>query len=512
MQKVIFMHIQKTAGTAIVEPLRGFYGIENSVSHGDHFYQLDEKALVIKFFNNPELVKKYHDLPFISGHFGFDFCRQFMDARYAFTFLRDPAERILSYYFFCKARGSDEFYEYSIARNVSLDTFLEMGLEDPSIKVRLWNNQVWALAHGNFARTVKKIEDFSESKLLKMAKNNLKKFSYVGMVEDFGQDRNKIFSDLQIPVPVNDTLVNATPSRPKKDDLPSSTQKLLVRLTELDCDLYETFKAERKPYMKFFSLPFFNKKAHFAEALQNTRKEYLDLMIKTISGSVFKDPSTIRGQVRDYDPEVREHGYDWPLHAYSMIGRKRLENVRLLAESVLGNNIPGDLIETGVWRGGACILMNAVLHIYGVTDRNVWVADSFEGLPAPDVEKYPADMGLDYHTYPELSVSLAEVRQNFEAYGLLNKNVRFLKGWFKDTLPCAPIEKLALVRLDGDMYESTMDALVNLYPKLSKGGYVIVDDYHVVPACKKAVHDFCDTAQISPILEEIDGVGVFWKK
>jgi len=87
-----------------------------------------------------------------------------------------------------------------------------------------------------------------------------------------------------------------------------------------------------------------------------------------------------------------------------------------------------------------------------------------------------------------------------------------LKGWFKDTLRNPNIERLALIRLDGDMYESTMDGLVNLYPKLSAGGYIIIDDYHVVPACKQAVHDYCATNGISPAFAEIDGVGIYWKK
>jgi O-methyltransferase len=90
------------------------------------------------------------------------------------------------------------------------------------------------------------------------------------------------------------------------------------------------------------------------------------------------------------------------------------------------------------------------------------------------------------HKARELAVSLEQVKANFDRYGLLDDQVRFLKGWFRDTLPVAPIERLAVLRLDGDMYESPMDTLVNLYPKLSEGGYVIVDDYGAIPACRQA--------------------------
>ena len=246
--------------------------------------------------------------------------------------------------------------------------------------------------------------------------------------------------------------------------------------------------------------------------IDRIRSDYLNLIQRCLTGSIYKDASSINGHKQGYDNALRENGYDWPQNAHTMVGRKRLENLRQLTEIVIGNNIPGDLIETGVWRGGSCILMRAVLCAYKIQDRRVFVADSFEGLPKPNDTLYPADKGSVFHEYPELAVSLEEVQENFKAYGLLDDQVIFLKGWFKDTLPMAPIEQLALIRLDGDMYESTMDGLVYLYPKLSPKGYIIIDDYHLVPQCKQAVSDYCSTHSLSPKMHEIDGVGVFWKK
>ncbi|MEG6505680.1 TylF/MycF/NovP-related O-methyltransferase [Nitratidesulfovibrio sp. 1201_IL3209] len=251
---------------------------------------------------------------------------------------------------------------------------------------------------------------------------------------------------------------------------------------------------------------------HILQELQRCRSAYLDIIQQCLTGSLYKDASCMNGEEQAYNHDIRETGWDWPKYAHTMIGRKRLENLRLLTESILGNGVPGDLIEAGVWRGGACILMRAVLHAYNVTDRRVWVADSFEGLPAPDESAYPADSGSTFHEYPELSVSFEEVQSNFNAYGLLDKQVVFLNGWFKNTLKTPDIERLALIRLDGDMYESTMDGLVSLYPKLSVGGYIIIDDYHVVQACKQAVHDYCTAQGLTPAFSEIDGVGIYWKK
>ena len=210
--------------------------------------------------------------------------------------------------------------------------------------------------------------------------------------------------------------------------------------------------------------------------------------------------------------QAREEGRDWPKLAHTMIGLKRLNNLQSCVEEVLERGIPGDLIETGVWRGGASIFMRALLKVYGVTDRRIWAADSFGGLPPPNVKKYPADAGDPLHTYRALVVSLEEVQSNFERYGLLDDQVRFLKGWFRDTLPQAPMEKLAVVRLDGDMYESTMDGLVHLYPKLSVGGYVIIDDYGAILACRQAVDDFRTAHGIKEEIRKIDWGGVFWQR
>jgi O-methyltransferase len=209
---------------------------------------------------------------------------------------------------------------------------------------------------------------------------------------------------------------------------------------------------------------------------------------------------------------IRGKGVDWPVFAHTMIGMGRLNNLQFCVEDALARGVPGDLIETGAWRGGACIFMRGILKAHQVADRRVWVADSFEGLPAPDPEKYPADAGDRHHTFAPVAVALEEVKANFEKYGLLDAQVCFLKGWFKDTLPTAPIERLAVLRLDGDMYESTMEGLVNLQPKLSVGGYVIVDDYRVVPGCRKAVDDYRASQGIEDRILEIDGSGVYWQR
>ncbi|MFO0810551.1 MAG: TylF/MycF family methyltransferase [Gemmataceae bacterium] len=214
---------------------------------------------------------------------------------------------------------------------------------------------------------------------------------------------------------------------------------------------------------------------------------------------------------RPFDPSLRESGRDYPCFGYSMIGLRRMTQLQECVEAVIGDDIPGDLIETGVWRGGAAILMRAVLRRYGVTDRTVWAADSFDGLPPPRAEVDRLDLSFDLSEWSYLKVSLESVRAAFESFGLLDDQVRFLKGWFKDTLATAPIERLSVLRLDGDMYESTIDAITPLYPKLSPGGFVIVDDYFGWPGCRRAVDEYRSKHGITAKLIDIDGAAAYWR-
>lgn len=238
--------------------------------------------------------------------------------------------------------------------------------------------------------------------------------------------------------------------------------------------------------------------------VQRARDLYLGLMQKSLTDLIYEN-----------DPEgqkARLRGSDWPSRGYTMIGMKRLENLRFCVEDVLERGIPGDFIEAGAWRGGATIFMRSILKAHGVTDRKVWVADSFEGLPPPDPENYPADEGWDLSEIEILAVDVDTVKTNFGRYDLLDDQVVFLKGWFKDTLPEAPIESLAVLRVDADLYESTMDALKYLYDKVSDGGYIIIDDYGLILPCSKAVHDFRDERGIDSEIKRIDFTGVYWMK
>lgn len=204
------------------------------------------------------------------------------------------------------------------------------------------------------------------------------------------------------------------------------------------------------------------------------------------------------------------NGNGWAARAYSMIGIKRMDNIENLIKDIIENKIEGDFIETGVWRGGATIFMNGINTFYNL-NRKIFVADSFEGLPKPD-PKYPEDASDKLYRLKMLKVDLDTVQNNFKRFDLLNDNVIFIKGFFEHSLKDAPIEKLSLMRLDGDMYSSTIQVLEQLYDKLSIGGYVIIDDYGL-PGAYQAVHDFIDKNKLNVKLITIDtSLSIYWKK
>jgi hypothetical protein len=198
-------------------------------------------------------------------------------------------------------------------------------------------------------------------------------------------------------------------------------------------------------------------------------------------------------------------------HGHTASGRERLDRLHGCLDTILGEGIPGDLIEVGVGRGGGAILMRAHLLAHGVTDRTVWLADSFQGAPSPSCAE-DADHDLSAVHEPAQAIDAARVQDLFARYGLLDARVRLLPGWFRDTLPAAPIERLALLRLDGQLYESTMDALMALYDKVAPGGIVFVDDYSALPPCRRAVQAFRAERGIAAPLEPIGQGGVLWRK
>lgn len=162
-------------------------------------------------------------------------------------------------------------------------------------------------------------------------------------------------------------------------------------------------------------------------------------------------------------------------------------------EQVRSKAVVGAIVETGCWKGG----LGAYMAQFG---REVWLFDSFEGLPEMtenDAELLNAK-GLPLHTKTGyIAVSEDTPREIAEK---LKVKPHIIKGWFNETLPKhkEEIGQIAILRLDGDTYDSTLDALNTLYDSVSEGGIIVVDDYYDFGGCRKAVYDFFSSKNIAP--------------
>ncbi|MEK6250803.1 MAG: TylF/MycF/NovP-related O-methyltransferase [Actinomycetota bacterium] len=259
-----------------------------------------------------------------------------------------------------------------------------------------------------------------------------------------------------------------------------------------------------------------------AEAMRGAYLELLKLCLCDLAGartlSVSRTGDTRRpdSQVkcRELDEKelaLRARGSDWPFSGLTMVGLKRLDDLQLCIESIVADGVEGDVIEAGAWRGGASILARATLDSLGADERTVWVADSFQGLPAPDAAGFPEDRELDLSQVEFLAVPVGEVWGYFARFGL-ERGVELVEGFFDETLPGLRDQRWSVIRLDGDTYEATWVGLESLYPGLSAGGYLIVDDYGLIKECQAAVDDFRREHEIAEPIEKIDWNGARWRR
>lgn len=268
------------------------------------------------------------------------------------------------------------------------------------------------------------------------------------------------------------------------------------------------------------------------------RERYLDLLKAALTNLIYPehelrierlerdgpdcDPARAMRDIRYQEAELFEDliahkadGRVWrgepTRFSHTMIGLRRLQNLEWCAEQIFEDGIEGDFLEAGVCQGGAAIFLRALQVAHGQEQRRTWVADSFQGLPKPS-SKFDEGYDLNEEVQPWLAASLKAVQDNFRSYDLLSDQVRFLPGWFADSLPEAPVESLSILRIDADLYSSTLQVLEPLYDKVVPGGFIIIDDYHVFPNCRRAVDEFRAERKVADPLVRIDWTAVFWRK
>jgi hypothetical protein len=230
----------------------------------------------------------------------------------------------------------------------------------------------------------------------------------------------------------------------------------------------------------------------------DVRGSYLRLLKLALTGAISPQPFTTKvgreGLVFPVplaadDMDIRIEGRDRPLDGYTMVGLRRLDNLQTCVEDVLANGIPGDLVDAGTWRGGTAIMMRSVLKLHGGEDRMVYAADAFGGsAPAERVER------------------------NLRRLGVFDGRLELIDGPLEETLPRLSGRAWSVARMAVDSYERTTSALESLYPGISPGGYLVIDDYGASEQCRRAVHDYRDRHQLREEIQTVDWSGVYWQK
>jgi hypothetical protein len=233
--------------------------------------------------------------------------------------------------------------------------------------------------------------------------------------------------------------------------------------------------------------------------------------IKQLLKSVNLELRRVTSEMKQEERELQFHQNLYQKYKdFTMIPeREFVDNLELCRRHT---HIKGVIVECGVWRGGMSAAMSEVLG----RDRTYFLFDSFEGLPdAKEIDGNQAIAWQANKTSPGYYNNCkAEEEYAHKAMQMaMVKNYYTKRGWFSETLPFFPKEeKIALLRLDGDWYDSTMDCLVNLFDKVVPGGIIIIDDYYMWDGCSRAVHDFLSTnKRVERISRSLNGVCFIYK-
>ncbi|MCH7555588.1 MAG: class I SAM-dependent methyltransferase [Proteobacteria bacterium] len=201
------------------------------------------------------------------------------------------------------------------------------------------------------------------------------------------------------------------------------------------------------------------------------------------------------------------------VEAYTMTSRERILGLESAVRYLVRGGIAGAFVECGVWRGGSMMAMALTLLDEGAAERELFLCDTYEGMPEPSAEDIGVTGKSAHPTWKKrladgksqwCRAGIEEVRANLSSTGYDGARMHFLKGRVQDTLPDDRIGPIALLRLDTDWYDSTKWELEQLYPQLATGGVLIIDDYGRWQGCRKAVDEYFAAQGINMLLGRID--------
>jgi hypothetical protein len=222
----------------------------------------------------------------------------------------------------------------------------------------------------------------------------------------------------------------------------------------------------------------------------------------------------VSSQLSDLSPEQRRVVMD--ARPFTMTSLERIAALTQAVEYTVKNKIPGAFVECGVWKGGSSMAAALTYLEMGKTDVDLFLFDTFQGMPPPGNEDFHAETGRpagellaksakrdDVRAY----ASIEEVRRNLESTGFPSDRVHLVKGMVEETIPLYAPEQISVLRLDTDWYSSTKHELIHLFPRLSKNGVLIIDDYGHWAGARKAVDEYFSKERIQPLLNRIDQTG-----
>ena len=244
-------------------------------------------------------------------------------------------------------------------------------------------------------------------------------------------------------------------------------------------------------------------------------KKAIKYIIKKCGYKLVKD-NAIQYDI-DYDPKfISEFETLEPNTATSI---ERMYALKEAVKYIVSNNIVGDLVECGVWKGGSCMLIARTLLEYDQNDRLLWLYDTFEGMTLPtneDIEKETGIKGGDLLENIEKNTDKYNmwayapediVRKNMESTKYPSDKIKYIRGKVEDTLNETKPKSIALLRLDTDWYESTKAEMDALYPLITSGGVLIIDDYGHFEGARKAIDEYFKSIKEQPLMHRIDYTG-----
>lgn len=290
----------------------------------------------------------------------------------------------------------------------------------------------------------------------------------------------------------------------------------------------------------------------------DNKEQYLELLKKSLTGSLDIYFTDNWSNISENVIKKGHYTLSPPGSVLTMVGRKKLDSIQKIIKNMITNNISGDILIAGCWRGGLAIFVKACIAVYEPEgNRNIWCADAFinqklttssllmgkclsffeKVLPLKlkfyIVNRYFLKMGFPTGIFSKSDLDkvfqaaknmpwfpqpvgntygVTDILTAFERYQLFDDSIKILKGWFSDTLKDSPIQNLALIYADGDMYHSTLDILNNTYTHVVDGGIVIIDDYGAFEDCKNAVDNFRSNNNILSPLSFLDDDTCLWIK